>query len=284
MKTCFLALVLLFWQSCLAQAYAPLIRSGQTSYWSGFGFDVAPPPDNASWPIDLHSAADTVIAGVVYTAINDSHDLFYYLREDSMGRVFVLAARDSVEHLLYDFSLQVGDSIRDTLSGYSVSVNYIDSFHTVMGTMRRLHVTGTVQDTWIEGIGGSQLLNPFSFVHFEDGYCLREMSNAYGLMYQDTSCRQYSTGIRDVPMMRVQLYPVPASGVLYIQWTDDGKMDQGAITIRNMIGQTVLAENVEPFQAGMDISLNGISDGVYFADWLSQAGVVSHLGKFTIMK
>lgn len=287
MKSALFFLVFFIGSISFAQSYTPMIRPSGSSSWSGFGFDIAPPPDNASWTIDFHSGSDTVIGNQNYTSIDYyPHDHAYYLREDSVGKVFVRGTHDSIEHLLYDFSMQVGDSINDTLTGYKVTVTYVDSFLTPLGNMKRLHINGSINDVWIESVGGSQILSPFRFSHFEDAYCLREMSNHFTQMYLDTDCQQYPLAIYDVHVDKPKLYPVPAIDILLIKWDDSKALKrQGTILIRNILGQYVLSKKIQDnSKNNISINLDGITDGVYLADWVNNDGIMQTLGKFTVVK
>ncbi|MFI4963193.1 MAG: T9SS type A sorting domain-containing protein [Legionellales bacterium] len=285
MKKLALTFVLLVPLLGIAQSYTPLVNPLGSS-WSGFDFDI---PNSVSWPINIQTGSDTIAGGLKYTAMNSNGGTYYYIREDSSGKVFVKRLlSDSIDYLLYDFSMQVGDSIYDSATGYFMKVTYIDSFQTPMGNMKRLYMQGSWHHaTWIEGIGGYQLLNPFMFFQFEAAYCLESMRNGYQQMYLDTNCKLYPNAVSNIFSEKVHIYPVPAGDIINIDMGDaeNSIRDEVNIIIENVNGQCIISQSI-PVKTGTQISINldKVPEGVYMACLVDSTGSKNLIGKFIVMK
>ena len=114
---------------------------------------------------------DTLIEGILYKQVQITEDKYlnnwkYYaaLREDTLGKVYLYDQEDSLERLIYDFTLSQGDtfyhkiylpehSLLDSVD--TMIVNYQDSITLQTGEKRkRLTLAGLEHDfEWIEGIG-----------------------------------------------------------------------------------------------------------------------------------
>ncbi len=107
-----------------------------------------------------------------YSYINSFSDHFV---RSSGKQMYIRTSSDTIEYLLYDFDLQVGDSLPLTFNNYEplVYVTAIDSFYTPYGFRKRFVLSGM---TWsyelLEGIGHSRgLFEPMN-VPLECGFML----------------------------------------------------------------------------------------------------------------
>ncbi len=125
----------------------------------------------------IEARGDTLINGVVFHKLFKTWYSSYYqigdcefkyssgplqtndyvgaLRTDSNKRVFYIATADSVVRTLYDFSLNVGDTVY--INGkdyqYTAEVTDIDSVLIDGSFRKRFDLQGYMFDRWIEGIG-----------------------------------------------------------------------------------------------------------------------------------
>lgn len=81
-----------------------------------------------------------------------------FIRKDSVKRVYLYSAVDTPSHelLLYDFSLNAGDTMH---SNITYVVDYVDTLYYNTVWRRTLHthsLYGLANDVWIEGIGSQQ--------------------------------------------------------------------------------------------------------------------------------
>ena len=143
-----------------SKAYIPFptqLAQWNCSYWEGWynsPSDMGTESDKFSYVTD----GDTIFNSVTYTKIllSDWHDTYWILpvsgvyqnsyftgpsyigcyRNDSLNQRVLFLPRDSMnEKLLYDFSLNVGDTLRDwwhVIQGLYTSVNVVDSIDSVL--------------------------------------------------------------------------------------------------------------------------------------------------------
>ncbi len=112
-----------------------------------------------------------VIGGNTYRKLYKSYNRVFGptnyiggMREDGAKHVYYYNATTGTEHLVYDFSLNVGDTIKDPMTATAVGViSYIDSVN-ISGVYHKrfnfgLLATGALWTggTWIEGVGNSSL-------------------------------------------------------------------------------------------------------------------------------
>lgn len=217
------------------------------------------PMENAKWNVDYLSmdcppspalceqgafavAGDTLIGGIAYTNINSVHlgqittNAFIQFREDTVQRK-VFGLWNGQEHLVYDFSLAIGDTffVPQPLSG-GEEFYIITSIDTVLvGNSMRKRFTFQGVETlpensfWIEGIGGGA--GPFmSHYVFESWSVLRCFSDNDELLYSSPFpyppqyllqqypwyeyCDTSVVGVDDRNSATVHIYPNPASNLV----------------------------------------------------------------------
>jgi len=134
--------------------YKKIYKKG-TGYYSWFG----PPPGSPS-------------CTGTYSYVNAQSE--HFVRSDAK-KIFIRVPNDTAEYLLYDFNLQIGDSLPLTYNNYQSGtiVTAIDSIATPYGYRQRFTVTGQAWITeLVEGIGHDRgFLEPVSVV-LECGFYL----------------------------------------------------------------------------------------------------------------
>ena len=176
-KTILMAIVLLFFRVSSAQKYYPMLNDSIEYYellW-----------DNESyWTMKSSIIGDTIIHGNKYykyfRSIMNNKDRYNlgYMREDTSAKKVYFKVNpiffqgDTSEIVLYDFSLNLGDSIRWsvlkidygfynskilTIDGYS-KVTYVNKTSNDSGERRTIKISDPkfrYQDYWLESIGFS---------------------------------------------------------------------------------------------------------------------------------
>jgi hypothetical protein len=169
--------------SAFSQAYIPLIDSASNTWY--FAWNVVPvrtasQAPNCSYPLFPNSPSwtystiyDTTANGYLYKAIGVQYYgipnldcVAGYLREDTAARqVYFMDNQFGVEELLYDFSMQPGDSITINFAspGFyqngiyildSISpINLISGVHRLFFLHNSLNPPQMGQLQWIEGVG-----------------------------------------------------------------------------------------------------------------------------------
>lgn len=169
---------------------------------------------------------DTVFAGKNYQVISGG-----WLRRDSSNKIYRWIGHDT---LLYDFGAQVGDTIHTLAPGYQdylyPALYIVDAIDTVvMGKPRlRMFLHGTQNTTWIDGIGdlkadpltGTYVYNGLGVSHQNvlcEVSCFFENGQ---LLFGNPSLGNCITGINDLIEPEIQVYPLPATNQLTLEWSN----------------------------------------------------------------
>ncbi|HRY33941.1 MAG TPA: T9SS type A sorting domain-containing protein [Bacteroidales bacterium] len=282
------------------------------------------PDSNAIWSTEGQNAftvshyrfrygvwGDTTIGGQDYKKVYALYDStllnplsVYYaaVREDNQRKVWVLHP-DYGEHLLYDFKMQLGDTIWYNLGGYVAGnqmfynlqdhykvVSAIDTVMLLNNQWRKRWtlVSDMMTDTWIEGLGSIVwfgLFNPLvsDYVLNGDMYQFTCFKQNNQVLYLDnpycSSCFcTLITGLEHPKPAEngLKLYPVPAATVISVSLPRP--LNHATITVYNSLGQPVRSFPLEGETAVLDIA--GFQSGVYFIQIRSEEACFS--GSFTL--
>lgn len=199
-----------------------------------------------------------------------------YLREEPGGKVYHLDLTQSPDpRLLYDFSLEPGDSIAivPQSSGYPsgcyATVVAVDSIALGDGSVRRrLLVESKLEsgqsyatDYWIAGIGGHfGLTNPeWAFCYTDNSDFLLCFYQNETLVYPDNLPSCYLVSQREPVWKRdVKIWPNPFDDYLYI----DAGTEAVSLRVFRPDGSAVWASH--PLATQFSIELAGIPDGFYY--------------------
>jgi len=207
--------LILLSNSFFGQSYAPLLRA-DVEWWVIEAFEQTP-----TWTYKYKiNGNDTLFNGHTYRPLNSM-----YLREDTLaGKVYKVNFSDSNEVVLYDFTLEVGDSALSKVVGDSTWV-YVVQVNTVkIGSEWRKKITFNAPDaspncidSWIEGVGS--IFGPLGPPNF--GYDCWHY-RAYLSCYKDTSKTLYGdctpVGVEkiDGSSEALKIWPNPTSGKVNI--------------------------------------------------------------------
>lgn len=284
LTTLFLAIFLSALQFTNAQEYHPLIEEGKS--WDDLNCMQCMVCANSAYRY-FYTGEDTLIDGLTYAKMG-SYDFIYgtevcppyvidtvpnpgfkFVREDiDERRVYWL--HDSQPVLLYDFSLEVGDSFTSdwVTGGNEFKVVEIDEVQILNGEMRKKWVFEseewpTEPRVYIEGIGMEDGLFG-DFIQFEwwtllacvqkddeqlwdGGY--NYWGGCYGLVGED-----------GITTSDLQIYPNPAIDFIRISMPPD--FDRAEVKVFNSMGQLVLVDKINSENTVLNIS--GFERGIYF--------------------
>ena len=173
--------------------------------------------------VQLVLGNDTTINGLEYKSVND----FRYpgLREDS-GIVYIYILDISAEKILYNFNIEVGDTMHESTYHYMVgtpfiTITEIDSMDSPQGKRRRYHTSAGM--AFYEGIGAELGLyfDPVYFPSLSGGSSLRCFEQ-HGLsqLYSSNAtigCGSLDMSVNENKITAPDIYPNPAQNQLYIQ-------------------------------------------------------------------
>lgn len=272
----FLMTVVVFTSS--AQAYTALVDSN--AIWSDFYASGYPPNYTSMVSTWIRFSGDTVINSKHYTRIFKSLDLQHltwtedgYIREDSIGRVYGIIGGSGTEELMYDFSLEVGD----TFDSYSVT-NV--SFISINGSMRKqIHFFAT-PEIWIEGLGCTTGVLNFRPAFIVGGdYDLLCYYYNDSLVYNSQIYPQcyYSiyNGQQFLDAVRPEIFPNPVSSTLHIRFNKP-VLNEMAMKVFDINGCLVYSANMQPHFSIYNKDMSSFSSGLYFLQLVSLDHISSH--------
>ncbi|CAN5544646.1 hypothetical protein BH11BAC1_BH11BAC1_15350 [soil metagenome] len=217
------------------------------------------------------------------------------IRQDIFNKkVFLVVPGDSIEQLLYDFDLQIGDTLR----GYLVSscLNFPDAFRVtgedsiLIGSNYRkrwyMNSFNGAFDYIIEGIGATEgLLNVFCS-HIESIYDLTCFSQDGQTLYPDTST---SCGLIDATndfyreIISATFFPNPFHTKATLKFSTQNRIEFAYLKIYNSIGLLVRVQCLDIGKSGaINFTRDELSVGLYFYELLTNNYEPVGNGKFVI--
>ena len=161
-----IALMMMGGMTMKAQDYHPIVEDGKQ--WNVlFSYPWNPPEPQHKYTDIYKIEGDTLLDGVSYKVMYATRNedltgwnLWGFLRETEDGQVFSRRPSTSDEQLLYDFSMQVGDTICMCDYGYDeCCMVVIEKGETIVNGEPRQQIVleypfgNGVEEVWIEGIG-----------------------------------------------------------------------------------------------------------------------------------
>ena len=197
--------------------------------------------------------------------------------------MFIFVSGDTAEMLLYDFDLEVGDTLPVTYNNPpGVYVTAVDSFYTSAGYRKRFMLAG---DTWskflIEGVGHSNGLREPMYLVFDCGFSLTCFSIGDSSFYpsQGPNC-VIDVGIDERKIARkINVFPQPFSNAVTIGF---GKVENDVqFTVYSVCGRKVISlSNISGDQ--MQFERGDLKSGIYFYELKTDSGTFSS-GKLAIV-
>ena len=262
----------------------PLVGVGQTSVyhpmpesdavWSVYQAIGTPDPNWCTviynYPIVI--SGDTTIQSNVYKRLETPYYLDSSVGNNCQGisapvyhgafrqdipnkQVFYVGQSDTVETLLYDFNLQVGDTIVGSLSLLPVDhiITSMDSVLVGNSFRKRWTINETPFYSIIEGVGSTFGLLPsfggfFTHEPYFEVTCFQEGGT---MMYPEspTSCLTITDVATEPQKASLHLYPNPTTSTINIQLPENnGKATR--TRIYDMTGRLV---HQQPFNPNMDV-------------------------------
>lgn len=287
-------LILILWSVILATSY-----QGQSQDYHPF------PTENAIWHTAFYNMfnpnyksefgyyidGDTILGGKQYKKIfrysNSLNNTSFYagLRENDNKQIFCFLDGFG-EQMLYDFNLQVGETMHyDVGGGYGefqwdehhIVVTSIDSILLQNDEYRKRWKFDATVDTWVEGIGSIEwygLFDPFINIFTLGGdifefACFRHNDT---ILYLDNPFCQFCRCFEHVGMEQFQqntskeilIHPNPARSSVQVNTTGCNP-EISYLIIRDLYGRKVKRCAVD-YEETL-ISLSGIGQGIYFLEF-----------------
>jgi hypothetical protein len=221
---------------------------------------------------------DTTVNGRTYTKVYQSADTFvnplncnfYCMVRDSNQQWLFFNFMDQSETVLYDFSLEEGDSIVLNSNGTSfVSYVYqVDSILLAGQYRKRMYMSADINTIeWIEGIGSSRgLIVPYSSPSC-GGYGLMCFQENDILVFSgpDSIC-WFSEYVNNVGTEIVEfghglkIYPNPAKDIITVDGFNESLFGE-PILVRDLMGRTLIKNIIN--STNQSINIDHLTAGVY---------------------
>jgi len=244
---------------------------------------------------------DTLIEGTIYSSIMPiwvDDKLGYCAFREENKRVYVYLP-ECGEHLLYDFNLEVGDTIFYTVSAvgdidkgmyygcngthYQVLVS-TDSFELNTGEKRRrLHLSGgggNYGGNWIEGIGDMGNLgvfNPFvnRYTWGGDSFAFTCFSQNQESVYisprcKNCDCKESPNNVINIISLGISIFPNPTTGQLRIT---NYELSIKQVELYSIVGNLIQTVNVDTDE--IEIDMENLQSGVYFVKVITDKEVIT---------
>lgn len=271
--------------STLGQTCIPL-DSG--TVWHNRHTQLIIPPGNSVNNDQIFSLSnlDTTINGVTYRRLYDNllgTSYFGGLRADSL-KAWILPRDSANEILAYDFSLEVGDTVRNLYAAPFTGIQHLYQIVTrkdsviINGTWRTRIELDSVYYEWIYGIGSTTgMFWNAPRATIDNGYgllCMSVRDTALYPQYDPQGCR-FGIDISEEGLSELVFYPNPASNEISI----DRSLNIERVRIVNLKGQSILESATDEGR----ISVGNIPPGTYFILGYTE-GRQTHVSKLVIAR
>jgi len=277
--TFFLGLTLFV--STYGQSYTPTVADNKQ--WDVLSITLQGFFDTTYATISYSMTTDTSLASGVYKKVYSSAggvpgnwSLFCYMREDANRRVWFKQTPVDNEVLMYDYTVQAGDSLIAGISGMYLHIDSVTHV-TIGGILRQkfwisCKLMPQYHETWTEGIGSSRgIIFSGSELIVGGWYWFLCMSQEGVLVYMNpayNSCYLVS-GINEKDSQSVTVYPNPAGNILNL--TLPGDIRPSNICLIDALGNKVA--EFSPGQTSLDVS--NLQAGVYVLKLSHEKGMIS---------
>jgi Secretion system C-terminal sorting domain len=228
---------------------------------------------------EQYNSSPPVLVGAVR---EDSLKRIYFLNFDSIWfdgfnstACVNLHLRSNTELLLYDFNLNIGDSL--PWKEYSPVVLSIDSIMAENGTyLRVFHFDSYSGNYWIEGLGSSTgLFGAYMPTPFECNCTLNCAQATEYLNPGQNPCGGIYTSVQQPSEnSKLVVFPNPAHDKIIMNFFAQGNKPI-TISLLNELGQMVWMKNEEVVRGNLseEISVSDFPDGIYFLQLKTENGV-----------
>jgi hypothetical protein len=253
-----------------------------SAIWNEYSIHVEYPTNVAS-KTRYGTIGDTMINNIeyskIYKLINDTclnienTEYFGAIREENKQIFALTIYHGDTEILLYDFSVEVGDTVYSNASfGYLASpavISNIDSIVLLDGTTRKRYwINSSLDEFWIEGIGSqgglftpiTDLLTNYYEPHLS---CFKQYeSTVYLNNYSCDKCFcSLETSIKVIGGLQneIQIYPNPASTSIIIDF--ELNTESSITRLINSSGKLIESKLSNSFPIQMNIGY--LPNGIY---------------------
>ncbi len=262
------------------QEYFPLVKENAVWNITNVNFAIEPWDSDSYTTNSLRIYGDTTINSLQFkklwtvncfdeTFIEENSTYYAAIREDSKS---VFLYKDDEEFIIYDFSLQVGDSFTHysffSLQDVELEVESIETI--ILNGVDRKKINFIITNdysgwvkSWIEGIGSEAGLIDYAFYHGNFDVYLNCYKENNSLVYPEisTNCCLGVTDITNsfVNTENVEIFPNPTSDIININGKNITK-----IQIIDLNGCMIYSQNTN--STINKVQLSNFSKGFYLLE------------------
>ncbi len=256
-----------------SQDYYPLIEENKT--WNVISVILVGPYqwDTTYSTITYEFSGDTIIDSQTYLKLYESNEefpanwnLWCYMREDNDKRIWYRRDSDDDEMLMYDFSVEAGDSVLVGLfEPVYLTIDSINTIYINQADRKKYWLSCKTmpeyRETWFEGVGSNKGLCWGSSVYIVGGWCwFLCMSENEELIYMNPNYEAcyLITEINEIDKPTIKIYPNPVKNLFRIENIKNIEIE--SISLTNINGQII--KRFDSRKTQLDIS--EITSGLYF--------------------
>ncbi len=213
----------------------------------------------------------------------DTHPAFLLRSLDK--KMYIFMPYDTSEYLLYDFDLEIGDTLAPTrhYNLNDIYVTGIDSIATPNGYLRKFELSNNSSAKYLlEGIGNSNgFIEPYYMIlgcGFNlDCYSLNDSS-----YYPSGGIQcELSIGIAELNQLeQIYVFPNPSSGLTSVQI--NSPLKNATLAIYNSVGKLIHEFNWEEGNS-LSFETDNFANGIYFLNILQENKLLAK-GKLIVIK
>lgn len=233
--------------------------------------------------------SDTTISANIYTVIERCEGVYVgALREDS-GDVYFVPADSVQEFLLYDFSVDVGDTLFAVYSDESIwggvpgpvvrdlIVMQIDPDVDGLAYIYLDELVPGFGTTWVEGIGCMDGLFTYSTSNVSNYWfhiqCMSHLDTIRFPYSLPGTCIPYYVGMPEVDPAQIAMGPNPTNNTVVIELPDEHLILE--IFLLDLQGRLIV-HDARTAQSRSDFDLSGAPAGTYLLSVRSTLGTAVH--------
>ncbi|MFZ4399856.1 MAG: T9SS type A sorting domain-containing protein [Bacteroidales bacterium] len=195
----------------------------------------------------------------------------YAFRNDTNNRAYIIQMNDSIEHLWYDFNLNIGDTLPTNppwfstqflLSGENVKVTAIDSIIYGSTYYKRFKFNNVFMNDLIKSVGFNGDLIRYNSTNFEKNISLKVFCSETSIC----NCNFTLIGVdeNEKKAKNIFIYPNPTNSKINIDFLSS-TIEVKKVIIKEITGKQIKSIDLYDNETRISIDLN-ISIGIYLVE------------------
>ncbi len=277
-----LLLIIFLFSSIISKSqtwiYHPMPDSN--AVWNFEAINPCPQIVNLFQDFSITISGDTTINGLTYHKLFTPHVIESYsgtncsstfagykgaIRQDTiLKKAYIVKPNYNTEQLLYDFNMQMGDTVKGVIASISVDADTVISIDSIL-------VGGSYRKKWnitngisiIEGLGST-----YGLVQNSTAGLIGTFSNFSITCFSQNGASIYPNNTISCPLItslntlneivkEIKIYPNPSKGIFLVDYNG---LEIKEIILNDLFGQLILKENTSN---SINLSIDNLKTGLY---------------------